>query len=534
LNEDFERRANEFLEGYYRQLSGPAAAAEAIYHASRLDCKRGITEWVKAFDLAFWSSDYSLCRALLAVRGAFGTLGPLESGMVARCEADFCRIQALYADSERHYKSGVKYFERAQREENTVELQKCKALLLLNFGGLHAIRSQLSACAKNYQDVIDICECALGRAVDDVELNYLMAEGHLGLGNVKQWESKTTSASESYSAAVRICDHALQTIGSQSFDGLLNVRVVDLLNDKAFGLAGIGEVEAGVYEHEEAILNYRRAEVCYDDALKLEVDLVVQNDKAYNSTSIAESEIALSHYEAACENCNRALSVYNEILQRAPDDIIYHANRSRALRIYGVSLARLLRYEEALKRCGEAVDACGEALRLVPADTWALCNRALALLSRGQIFFESGNYVAALGSFTQSLEAFDRMLVQAPDDAEALAGKGRVLFNQGEVLSRTLSSEAAIEAYQHSVATLDRVLEDAAEDVEARRDKARALQGLGEALLAVARRSDALEALSYALTEYSHALDLAPRHQPLRESRDRLAASLGDLRASRQ
>ena len=167
-NEDFERRANEFLEGYYRRLPGPAATAEAIYHASRLDPKRGVREWVKTFDSALWSSDYPLCRALLAVRGALGVMGHLESGMLARCEADFCRVRALYAEADREYKEALRCFDRAQREEDTLELQKNRARLFLNFGELRGTRNQLSEWAKSNQKVIEICELALSVATDDV------------------------------------------------------------------------------------------------------------------------------------------------------------------------------------------------------------------------------------------------------------------------------------------------------------------------------------------------------------------------------
>jgi tetratricopeptide (TPR) repeat protein len=532
-NEDFERLANEFLEGYYRQLTGPAATAEAIYHASRLDWRRGVREWVKVFDSALWSSDYPLCRALRAVRGVLGVKGHLESGMLARCEADFCKCWALHVESNHEYREAVRCFDRAQRDGDSIELQKSKAQLFLNFGELQATRNQLAECAKSYQKVIDICELALRIAKNDVELCNYKAEAQLGFGDLNIWASRSERAIESYSAAIEICDQILQQEQKHPLGDSLRVTMVDVLNNKAYGLSGIGDVASSLFRHEEAIWNYHRAESCYDEALqRLAADPVVQNDKAYNLVSIAESEVALTRYESALENCKNAVTLYDDVLKRAPEDIIYHSNKSRALRTAGISLAHLFRYDEALKWYGEALDSCTEALRKAPADTWALCNKGLVLLSIGEMHAETGKYSEALRSFTQSLDAFESLLAESPDDAEALAGKGRALFNRGEVLGKTVQREAAVEEYQQSVVSFDRALEDAAEDAEARKDKARALQRLGELYLVLDRRQDALDALNDALKEYSRSLDISPQHGPVRSARDRLAAFLSKLCAS--
>jgi hypothetical protein len=88
--------------------------------------------------------------------------------MLARCEADFCRVRALYAEADREYKEALRCFDRAQREEDTLELQKNRARLFLNFGELRGTRNQLSEWAKSNQKVIEICELALSVATDDV------------------------------------------------------------------------------------------------------------------------------------------------------------------------------------------------------------------------------------------------------------------------------------------------------------------------------------------------------------------------------
>lgn len=59
------QKAHTVLENYYRQKN---EVAEAIYHANRLDWKRGVDEWVKEFDAALKKSRYEQCRALLEIR----------------------------------------------------------------------------------------------------------------------------------------------------------------------------------------------------------------------------------------------------------------------------------------------------------------------------------------------------------------------------------------------------------------------------------------------------------------------------------
>ncbi len=529
LDEQFERRANEVLEAYYRQLAGPAATAEAIYHASRLDWKRGIREWVKVFDAALWASDYQVCRALLAVRGALGVRGHLESGMLARCEADFCACRALYAESKREYQRAIKFFEIAGREGDSLELERNKARLMHNLADLQGGLSELSEAAESNKAVIEVCDRALSIARDDVELSSLKAGALLGLGDIDIWESKRKPAIENYSTAVKVCDRILQHVKDEPLHGPLSAIVMDVINDKAYGIGGIGDVESSLYNHKEAIRYYRQAEHCYDEALRREFSQVVQNDKAYNYVSIAESEIELSKFKSAFENCQRAGTIYDEIIKRAPEDVIYHSNRGRALRTAGLSLTRLSRYDEALEQYRESIASCSEALRQAPADTWAINNLALVFLCLGELCAEKGEYGEALLRFEQSLDAYERFSAQSPADTEMLAGRGCVWFSKGEVLRKTAHLKDAAQAYRESVASFDRALELETEDAEARKDRAQALQGLGEIYLALDDREVALDALGGALGEYGRALAIAPRHVPARCAKEKLEARLEEL-----
>jgi tetratricopeptide (TPR) repeat protein len=204
-NDDREQTANTVLEGYYRHIGGPAGTAEAIYHATRQDPIRGVREWVTIFDAALWSSDYACCQALLAVRGAMGVKGPLETGMLTRCEADFLSARARYVESDREYQRSLKHFEHAKRENDTLELTKHLALLHLNYGTLQSERSQFEKAATSFTTVINLCNGAHRDAKDDIELGDLEGEAYLGLGDVYIWQAKSQPAIENYATAVTIC-----------------------------------------------------------------------------------------------------------------------------------------------------------------------------------------------------------------------------------------------------------------------------------------------------------------------------------------
>ena len=543
-NCDLERRANEILERYYRGLPGPAAKTEAIYHATRLDRKRGVREWVEVFDGALWSSDYSLCRALLGVRGALGITEHLESGMLSRCEADFLHCRALYSDSDREFKRARKLYEDARREADSLELQKHLALLLINYGGLQSDLSNFPEGIASYKEVLEICDKALETAKDDIELYVLKAEAHLGLGDANIWQANSKPAINSYSAGTAIYDQVLRRLKTVSSSGWiggslggsimgrsLNETIVYVLQGKAYGLGGLGDVKASLCQHKEAVVQYRKAESCYHEAPGIEMDSVVQNDLAFTLVSIAESEIELHQYEAALEKCKRAVGLFDQVVQRAPEDAIYQVNRSMALRISGVCLTRLASYEDAKQSYERALMACSEVLRQAPTDTWALCNEGLTFLRLGEMHSEKEEDAEALRKFRDGRNAFERLLEQTPNDDEGLASMGRLLFNEGEVLRKTARPDA-VTKYRQSSASFDKALAHCAEDAEAERDKARTLQRLGELYLDMKKPEEALKVLLDALKAYDHYLKIAPRQKAAREARRRLKALLKGLGAA--
>jgi hypothetical protein len=64
--EDTTRRAHEVLEPYCRQRED---IPEAIYHANRLDWRRGVDEWVETFDRALERSLVTVWFKIWSRRG---------------------------------------------------------------------------------------------------------------------------------------------------------------------------------------------------------------------------------------------------------------------------------------------------------------------------------------------------------------------------------------------------------------------------------------------------------------------------------
>ena len=115
---------------------------------------------------------------------------------MTRCEGDFCYSRALYAESESEYKKALKYLDRAEHENDSPDLQKCKALVFHNLGEVQSELSRPLDGAASYQKVIDICDLMLRAAKDDSEVYDLKAGGYLGLGDINIWGSKSKPAIE--------------------------------------------------------------------------------------------------------------------------------------------------------------------------------------------------------------------------------------------------------------------------------------------------------------------------------------------------
>src|SRR4028119_1011355 len=106
---DKTRRAHEVLEGYYRELGN---AAEAIFHANRLDWQRGVDEWVTVFEEASRLSRYGEGESLLAVRSELWIKSDFGLGRISQLEGDYYAQLARYAEAKQEYLEAVAAYDR--------------------------------------------------------------------------------------------------------------------------------------------------------------------------------------------------------------------------------------------------------------------------------------------------------------------------------------------------------------------------------------------------------------------------------------
>jgi tetratricopeptide (TPR) repeat protein len=163
---DQTRRAHEVLEGYYRELGN---AAEAIYHANRLDWQRGVDEWVTVFEEASRLSRYGECESLLAVRSELWIKSDFGLGRISQLEGDYYAQLARYAEAKQEYLEAVAAYDRQIiiTPDDDATLNN-KGIALGCLGKLQAELSEFEAAKQSYSEAIAALNSALLIAPDDI------------------------------------------------------------------------------------------------------------------------------------------------------------------------------------------------------------------------------------------------------------------------------------------------------------------------------------------------------------------------------
>src|SRR4028119_712362 len=161
---DQTRRSHEVLEGYYRELGN---AAEAIFHANRLDWERGVDEWVTVFEEASRLSRYGECESLLAVRSELWIKSDFELGRISQLEGDYYAQLARYAEAKQEYLEAVGAYDRelilTPDDEATLNN---KGNVLRCLGDLQAQLSEFEEAKQSYSDALAALNSALLIAPD--------------------------------------------------------------------------------------------------------------------------------------------------------------------------------------------------------------------------------------------------------------------------------------------------------------------------------------------------------------------------------
>lgn len=451
---DALRRADTALEHYYRERAGrgdAAAHAEAIYHASKTDLKRGTIEWLSAFGDALALNRFDECRTLLDVRRELTPDGEAGRAGMARAAGDFFARLARYREAQAEYEEAVAAYERAVISEPAVaDHHRRKGDVLRRICELQARLSRHAEAMESYRRAIGAYEDALALAPDDVRVRRSQANAMRALGDVQARLSRNDEALATYEAAVAASGEVLRRAPGDP----------RALNQRGVVLRGLGDLRATLGRKDEALTEYEGAITALEEALKVEPgDVEALNNSGIVHRSIGDLKVATGAYAEGTTSYASAIAAYDEALRVAPDYLYAHNNKGTAFRSLGASQAGVARHDEALGSYAEAILAYEAALRLGPDYMYAHNNRGTALSLRGRSQAALGRNEEAVASLTEALAAFDSALGLAPDYVHAHTNKGMALATLGNLHAESGRHEPARACYGEAVAAFDRALE---------------------------------------------------------------------------
>ncbi|MEG4353031.1 hypothetical protein QUA74_25250 [Microcoleus sp. LAD1_D3] len=398
------RRAHEVLEGHYREVGD---AAEAIFHANRLDWQRGVEEWKEVFDEALDNSRYKECEALLEVRDELWIKSDYWLGRVSRSEGNYYARLARYLEARQEYLEAVAACNSALLiAPDDINALNNKGKALQSLGYLQAKLSEFEAAKQSYFDAIAALNSALRIVPDDIDVFKNKGIALKCLGNLQAKLSEFEAAKLSYSEAIAAYNSAL----------LIAPDYINALNNKGNALRSLGDLQARLSECEAAKQSYFDAIAALNSALLIASDDIgVLNNKGNALRGLGELQAQLSEFETAKHSYFEAIAAFNSALHIAPDDIIVLNNKGNALRCLGDLQARLSEFEAAKQSYSEAIAAFNSALLIAPDDIAALNNKGRALKILGDLQEKLFERQEALKSWQEALEMFDRSLAIAPN-----------------------------------------------------------------------------------------------------------------------
>ncbi|MEG4489001.1 hypothetical protein, partial [Microcoleus sp. D2_18a_B4] len=465
------RRAHEVLEGYYRELG---KAAEAIYHANRLDWKRGVDEWKKVFKEASQLSRYRECESLLEVRGELWIKSDFRLGIISQSEGDYYAHLARYAEAKQEYLEAVAAYDREREliltpdDETTLNN---KGIALGCLGKLQADLSEFEAAKQSYSEAIAALNSALLIAPDSIAALNNKGSALQSLGYLQAGLSEFEVAKLSYSEAIAAFNSAL----------LIAPDYIDALNNKGIALQTLGDLQAGLSEFEDAKQSYSDAIAALNSGLLIAPDYILAiNSKGNALQCLGDLQARLSEFEDAKQSYSEAIAALNSALLIAPDSILALNNKGNALQRLGDLQARLSEFEDAKQSYSEGIAALNSALLIAPDYILALNNKGIALQSLGDLQAGLSEFEAAKQSYSEAIAALNSTLLIARDSIDALNNKGNALQRLGDLQARLSEFEAAKQSYSEGIAAFNSALVIAPDSIDALNNKGIALKRRGD------------------------------------------------------
>src|SRR6476469_1242516 len=398
------RKAHDFLEQHYREVGN---AAEAIFHANRLDWQRGVEEWKEVFDEVLRKSRYKECEALLEVRDELWIKSDYWLGRVSRSEGNYYAWLARYVEARQEYLEAVAAYNSALLiAPDDINALNNKGNALQSLGDLQAKLSEFEAAKLSYFEAIAALNSALLIVPDDIDVFKNKGIALKCLGNLQAQLSEFEAAKHSYFDAIAALNSAL----------LIAPDAICVLNNKGNALRGLGELQAQLSEFEAAKQSYFEAiAACNSSLLIAPDDICAPNNKGKALLSLGDLQVQLSEFEAAKQSYFEAVAALNSVLLIAPDDIGVLNNKGNVLQSVSELQERLSEFEAAKQSYFEAIAACNSVLLIAPDDIAALTNKGKALRCLGDLQAKLSERQKALKNWQEALEMFNRSLAIAPN-----------------------------------------------------------------------------------------------------------------------
>jgi tetratricopeptide (TPR) repeat protein len=401
------RRAHEVLEGHYRELGD---AAEAIFHANRLDWERGVDEWDEVFNEALELSRYGECESLLGVRDELWIKSDFRLGGISCAEGRYYAQLARYIEAKQEYLEAVAAYDRRLilTPEDSATLN-FKGIVLKCIGDLQAQLSEFEAAKVSYSEAIAAYNSALLIAPDNKHNRVLNSKGNAlrCLGELHAQLSEFEAAKVSYLKAIAAYNSALLTAPDY----------IHALNNKGMALRSLGELQVELSEFESAKLSYFDAIAVLNSALLIAPDYITALDNKGNVLLfLGELQVETSEFESAKLSYFDAIEAYNSALLIAPDYIGALNNKGAAMKSLGNLQAQLSEFESAKLSYSDALAALNSALLIAPDYINALSNKGNALQSLGDLQAKLSEQQEAIKNWQEALEMFNRYLAIAPND----------------------------------------------------------------------------------------------------------------------
>jgi tetratricopeptide (TPR) repeat protein len=351
------REAHKVLEQHYRELGN---AAEAIYHANRLDWQRDVDEWVEVFEKASRLSRYGECESLLAVRSELWIKSDFLLGIISESEGDYYAELARYAEAKQEYLEAVAAYDgELILTPDDEGMLNNKGIVLRKLGELQAQLTEFEDAKQSYSEAITASNLALGLAPDSILA----------------------------------------------------------LNNKGNALRSLGNLQAELSEFEDAKQSYSEAIEAFKSALRLAPDSIAAlTNKGSALQNQGDLQAELSEFEDAKQSYSEAIEAFKSALRLAPDSIAALNNKGNALQRRGDLQTHLRELDAAKLSYSEAIDALDSALLIAPDSILALKNKGLALVKLGNLQEKLSNQQEALKNWQEALEIFNRCLAIAPND----------------------------------------------------------------------------------------------------------------------